>query len=114
MSVTGSVGSVTTDPDDRERPATRNAAPTGLAEYAFGSRSCARADPAIARRNATGDERAQRAGMHTSCSGDCLVNGILEAGLGRVDCRIRLIPLLHGYRDLASVPIMTRRSSSGC
>ena len=37
----GSVGSVRTDPVDRATPTTRKAAPTGLAEYALGSRSCA-------------------------------------------------------------------------
>jgi hypothetical protein len=41
MSVTGLLGSETTDPVDRVRPLTRNVAPTGLAEYAFGSMSWA-------------------------------------------------------------------------
>ena len=40
-SVSGMLGSRTTDPEDRATLLTRNVAPTGLAEYAFGSSSCA-------------------------------------------------------------------------
>ena len=40
-SVIGRLGSKTTDPEDRARLVTRKVAPTGLAEYAFGSSSWA-------------------------------------------------------------------------
>ena len=104
MSVSGSVGSVRTDPVDLATPTTRKAAPTGLAEYALGSRSCACAAGAHIRSATTNPMGAtvgrSRRGSVSPGEGDIhgSLTGVLE------DCLHR--PLLHRAFEGGVVPLV--------